>query len=167
VRGTHRSEIPTDEYRAAFGCLDFSDQGDRAPLVTERRIVRSQGWRDHSPGVGELAYGLPDAILEAGTSLATGVIHTLSGANFWVWDEPRRPFHLQWPESSGGLDTLRRIFERHRESQQPVFGKGKKRSPPLTSTDGNPTRRQEITSVRSILSCTSCYCRSGTGSSEG
>jgi hypothetical protein len=71
--------------------------------------------------MGELAYGLPNEILEAGMSLVTGVIHTLSAANFWVWDEERRPSQLQWPESSGGLDTLRRIFERHRESQQPGF----------------------------------------------
>lgn len=109
------------KYREAFGCLDFSSQGDRAPLVTEPRVVRPQGWRDRSPGVGQLAYGLPDEILEAGMTLATGVIHTLSAASFWVCDEERRPSQPLWPESSGGLETLRRIFERHRESRQPGF----------------------------------------------
>ena len=56
-------------------------------------------------------------------SLATGVIHTLTGGNFWVWDEEGRPSQPLWPESSGGLDTLERIFERHRESQRPGFGR--------------------------------------------
>jgi hypothetical protein len=121
VRGRNRSEIPTDEYRAAFGCLDFSNRGDRAPLVMERRTVRSQGWPDRSPGVGQLAYGLPDEILEAGMTRVTGVLHTLSGGNFWVWDAERRPSQPVWPENSGGLDTLSRIFERHRESRQLGF----------------------------------------------
>jgi hypothetical protein len=71
--------------------------------------------------VAAQAYGLPNEILEAGMSLVTGVIHTLSAANFWVWDEERRPSQPLWPQSSGGLDTLARIFERHRESQQPGF----------------------------------------------
>jgi hypothetical protein len=121
VRGANRSEIPTDVYRAAFGCLDYSRQADRAPLVTARHVAPSRGWRGRSPGVGELAYGVPSEILVAGTTRVTAVVHVLSAANFWVWDEGRRPTPLQWPESSGGLETLKRILERHRESQQPAF----------------------------------------------
>jgi hypothetical protein len=121
VRGMNRSEIPTDDYRAAFGYLDYSSRGDQAPLVTERRVAPSQGWPDRSPGIGRLEYGLPGEVLEAGMSLVTGVIHTLSAADFWVWGEEKRPSQPVWPESSGGLDALRRIFERYRESRQPGF----------------------------------------------
>jgi hypothetical protein len=84
--------------------------------------VQSQGWRDRSPGVGQLAYGLPDEILDAGMSLVTGVIHTLSATfSVWVWEEKIQPSQPVWPESSGGLDTLRRIFNRCRETRRPGF----------------------------------------------
>lgn len=73
--GAHYSAIPTDTYRSAFGCLDYDLKGDRAPLVEERRTAPSKGWPDRSPGVGNLTYGLPDEMCEAGMSLVTGVIH--------------------------------------------------------------------------------------------
>lgn len=134
VGGRNRSEIVTEEYRAAFGCLDYSTRGDRAPLVIVRRVAPAKGWPDRSPGVGELAYGLPDEILECGMSLITAAVHTLSEANLWVWAEERRPAQPLWPEGSGGLDALNRIFERYVESRQPGFRRAE-----LTS--GLPTRK--------------------------
>jgi hypothetical protein len=121
VHGRGRSEIPTREYQTSFGSLDYTTRGDRVPLVTERRVVVSRGWPDRSPGVGTLEYGLPDEILVAGMTLVTGAIHTLSAANFWVWDEDRRPSQPLWPESSGGTATLARIFERHSDWGKPGF----------------------------------------------
>jgi hypothetical protein len=67
-----------------------------------------------------LAYGLPDEILEAGMCLVTGVIHTLS-ADFSLWKEEIRPSQPVWPESSGGQDTLRRIFNHCGETRRPGF----------------------------------------------
>jgi hypothetical protein len=40
------------------------------------------------------------------------------------------PSHPLWPESSGGLDTLGRIFERHRSSD------------PVSSGHGNRSQRE-------------------------
>lgn len=104
--GFHYAQIPTDLYRAAFGCLDYTRSGDTVPLVDEGPV---------------LVYGLPAEVLQSGVVRLTGVIHTLSAANFWVWDEDRRPDSIVWPEESGGRATLEMIFHRWRESQKPGF----------------------------------------------
>jgi hypothetical protein len=124
----------------------------------ERRVVPSQGRQDRPPGTGRVEYGLPDEVLAAGQCLVTAVIHTLSAANFWVWDEEQRPRELQWPESSGGLDTLKRIFERHRQQQRREF---RWEFPPLEDRRKNyPSAASH--SFRLILSCTNCCYRSAT-----
>ena len=119
-QGSHYSQIPTAVYRLAFGYLDYALEGDRVALVEQRRTVPSSGWRDRSPGVGQLSYGLPEEILAAGASLVTGAVHICSSSMSWLWlEKTLRPAPMQWPEESGGMETLEHIFERCEEMRRP------------------------------------------------
>jgi hypothetical protein len=121
-RGSHYSQVSTAVYRSAFACLDYALEGDRVALVEERRTVPPGDWRDRAPGVGRLSYGLPAEVLTAGASLVTGAIHVCSSSMSWLWlDETRRPACVQWPEESGGMETLERIFEHCVETRRPGF----------------------------------------------
>lgn len=63
--------------------------------------------------------GLPEEIFDAGKALLTGVMHTLSAANIWVWEENRWRGPVDWPQESGGRATLEKIFDRCRELREP------------------------------------------------
>jgi hypothetical protein len=118
-QGFHYSAIPTNTYRAAFGCLDFTNRGKRVPLVDEGPVAAPRDQVAGAPGKGALIYGLPVEILDAGTTRLTGVIHTLSAGCSWVWDDDRRPDRIDWPEESGGMRTLEQIIQRCRVISTP------------------------------------------------
>jgi hypothetical protein len=108
-QGVHYSAIPTREYRAAFGYLAYSTGWtNKIPLV-----MPSIG------GESALVHGLPDEVFDAGTAMLTGVIHTLSAANIWVWEENRWRGPVDWPQESGGRATLEKILDRCRELRAP------------------------------------------------
>jgi hypothetical protein len=70
--GFHYAQIPTDVYRAAFGCLDYTRSGDRVPLVDEGPVVASSGQMTSVPSKGVLIYGLPGEVLQSGVVRLTG-----------------------------------------------------------------------------------------------
>jgi len=115
-RGFHYSEIPTAVYREAFGYLAYW-RGSRntVPFVIPRAAEKGVVAPDPIASMSDsstLTYGLPPEIFEAGASRLSGAIHILSAANTWVWDESRRPAHVDWPQESGGPAILDGIFKR-------------------------------------------------------
>jgi hypothetical protein len=120
---TPRTErgIATDAYRAAFGYLAFDASANTVPLVVplvgKRAGVPVPATATVSGG-NVLVYGLPDEIFAAGEARLTGAVHPLSAANFWVWDENRRPDRIDWPQESGGPDTLEQIFNRCKQIRE-------------------------------------------------
>jgi len=116
-RGGHRSELSIQEYRERYGYLAFS--------------CTAAADEDQFGGVGPLALGddiaavtdrtgrlraLPPEVRGAGTVRLTAAIHPHSAGLPW-WDEvaPGRTDDLNWPDESGGMQALQRIFERCRE----------------------------------------------------
>jgi hypothetical protein len=127
--GFHYSDIPTEEYRVCFGFLSYSceegtavvplGRGDRA--LPRDKIVAI-------PGEDAKPCGLPQPVLEAGRVALTAMIHPLSPAyDFWAPQSPEVQRHIYWPSESGGLTTLKRIFERCAEMQKPKYLKEKEK----------------------------------------
>jgi hypothetical protein len=113
--GFHYAQIPTNTYRSAFGHLAYEGRGNPVVvLVRNGRVVESRNRVVAELGEDVRTYGLPDEILQAGTTLVTGVIHALSAGIPFLW-AARRPTQVEWPEESGGLNTLRKILGRCRE----------------------------------------------------
>ena len=113
--GFHYSWIPTMEYRRRFGYLAFSKSvGSSVSLVDAKggRLIPS----DDSPLVYEphraLLCGVPVAVVQAGTALMSGIVHTLA-ANVDLWRHLEQ-YLTHWPPESGGAKALLAILGRCR-----------------------------------------------------
>jgi hypothetical protein len=116
-RGFHYSWLPTSEYRDRFGYLGFSrSSGTPVSLRLKDAIqlIESDDTACVFDPTAQCAFRLPGEVLEAGRAFISGVVHTL-GADHRFWQrifelKPR----LDWPEESGGLETVEKIRDRCR-----------------------------------------------------
>ena len=118
-QGFHYSAIPTSEYRARFGFLNYACGAGTAviPLNHEAMVIPRDKIVEIVRDDG-VQCCLPQPILDAGRVEVTSVIYP------WNWDPrvgwskepPRRPY---WPSESGGQATLDKMLKRSVEAQRP------------------------------------------------
>jgi len=133
---TPRTErgVRTDVYRTAFGYLNHSTDSKNnvrlliplssgIPLWPPSRVAPQflqPGDRITGTAANNtLVYCLPEEIFDRGEARLTGAVHTLSAANPWVWEEDRWRDRIDWPQESGGRDTLETIASRCRYLREP------------------------------------------------
>lgn len=117
-QGFHYSDIPAQEYRTRFGHLAFScDAGRTVFFVGQSSVAVPRDKVAAVPGDDAQMYGLPTVILEAGMAQLTGAMHTHS-ANYPFWGVLK-----DWPEESGGRDTLEKLAARCRTMNDPAFNR--------------------------------------------
>jgi hypothetical protein len=114
TQGFHYSASPTAEYLACFGHLAFScGYGKTVVLLSDGPVAVPRDDIPAVPGDDALMYRLPAEIAEAGLTHLTGVIHSLSAnsydLDYRIITEKGR---LDWPEESGGRDTIKKIVLR-------------------------------------------------------
>jgi hypothetical protein len=125
-QGFHYSAITTREYHERFGHLAYS-------WVAGKDAERAAAGHGRSPGNDIAAVAnkhgrlrlLPPEIIRAGTVRLTAAVHPTSAACPW-WDlrAPQDADEIDWPEESGGLEVLRKIFARCREVRETRSGTG-------------------------------------------
>ena len=116
-RGFHCFLIPTREYRERFGYLALSHV-KRQWMISRHRMGECIPG-DAVPAIADDSRRLrpfPPQIEEVGAVHLTAASHPFSGHVLW-WDRPtlQQPGAIDWPEESGGAQTLRRLFARSRE----------------------------------------------------
>jgi len=127
-QGVHYSSIPTAAYRARFGYLAYAcDAGTRVFAADERG---APVFTDRYPlvvGADNELYELPAEITDAGRVELTAIIHSHSlVCPRWGMVAERHPDSANWPEASGGPETLKKIVSRCRalrdspESLEPI-----------------------------------------------
>jgi hypothetical protein len=119
----HYTWMKTDDYRARFGCLEYScDAGtsfvlpvavQKQDIPTEDKGLLDSGTASATICIsGEGECWLPREVIDVGTVSVTASIHELAPRP-WVWF--RMKLHkgpMTWPEATGGNDTLSKIRER-------------------------------------------------------
>jgi hypothetical protein len=115
-KGFHYSWIPTKEYRTRFGYLAFSrSRGSSVSLVRAdgaRLIPSDNAAVVYDPKRAQLC-ALPEVLLHAGTTMVSGLVHTLAAG--FLWHRSLDWTHLpDWPAESGGTGTIQRIADRCR-----------------------------------------------------
>jgi hypothetical protein len=112
-RGFHYSWIPTAEYRKKYGYMAFSQSnGTRAADASNSKRVKvsSDGVPEVYDPRRQALVRLPGEVVVAGTALITGLVHVGGSQSLRYW------FHwldrVEWPEESGGQETLTKIYER-------------------------------------------------------
>lgn len=115
--GFHYSEIPTREYRERYGYLAFScAERTKVFLVGPAgALVPGDDIAAVADRTGRLR-ALPPEASRAGMVGLTAAIHPHTAGMPW-WDKVALgpTDDCNWPEESGGMETLQRIFERCRE----------------------------------------------------
>jgi hypothetical protein len=111
-QGFHYSDIPTAEYRARFGFLNYACAAGTAvfPLSHEAMVVPRDKIVEVVRDDG-VQCRLPQAVLDAGRVELTSVIFPGNWDPRIGWpSEPRRK--PSWPSESGGQATLDKILKR-------------------------------------------------------
>jgi hypothetical protein len=110
----HYSWIPTLEYRRRFSYLAFCKSAGSSVSLTAggERLIPS----DDAPLVYDFERALlrpiPNAVLQAGMVLVSGILHTLA-AHFAVSMLPEQG-SIGWPPESGGAPALEAVLRRCR-----------------------------------------------------
>lgn len=116
-RGFHYSWLPTTEYRDRFGYLAFSRSSGTSVSLLLRdgsQLIESDDVASVFDFTIRTACQLPEEVIQAGGAFISGIVHTL-GADHRLWQRviDRNP-RLDWPEESGGLETVAKIRDRCR-----------------------------------------------------
>lgn len=121
--GLHYSDLPTSEYRSRFGYLAFTcSAGPAFVFEAQDGVVYSSDKVPMILGKDARLYGLPPEIVKAGEVWLTAVIHVRSAAfGGWGNQDQRVGRRLEWPEESGGLETVERLVARSRAMKEPGF----------------------------------------------
>ena len=115
--GFHYSWLPTDENRNRFGYLaysritgtDFSSRSDDGTWL----ISSDVGSRIHDRASHRL-FQLPTQVRRVDRAFVSAVAHT-GGTDYRSWmGMVRMNTPLDWPEESGGVETVRKILDRCR-----------------------------------------------------
>jgi hypothetical protein len=111
--GFHYSWIPTAEYRERFGYLAYTLW---SPKERAHFFAAPEAPSDDQPCVfhprRERLVWLPDEVLAAGRSMASGVVHDVIIPGLLLAGVTS---DTQWPEESGGRPVLEEILDRCRE----------------------------------------------------
>ena len=112
--GFHYSWIPTLEYRRRFGYLAFCrSRGTSVSLIGGgERLIPS----DDAPLVYDFEHArllpVPDAVVQAGMVLVSGILHTLA-VGFGLCEDFEQG-SIDWPQESGGALAFQAILDRCR-----------------------------------------------------
>jgi hypothetical protein len=123
--GFHYSSLKTAEYRDRFGTAAFARGAGTGTLVSFERSNRSRIVpNDDEPLVFDRdrkeLVALPEEVVEAGTAFVSGAVHPcadlvilvhvhVAGQRGLDW---RSSWPTDWPEESGGVVTLTKLFDR-------------------------------------------------------
>jgi hypothetical protein len=113
--GFHYSALPTAEYLEYFGHLAFScGFGRTVVLLSDGPVAVPRDDIPAVPGDDASMYRLPTEIAEAGLTHLTAVIHSLTAQShdldYRLKEDGSGP--IDWPEESGGQDTITKIILR-------------------------------------------------------
>ena len=116
TEGFHYSALPTAEYLARFGHLAYScGYGKTVVLLSDGPVAVPRDDIPAVPADDASLYRLPTEIAEAGLTHLTAVIHSVSAQSYnldyrLIKKDGSGP--IDWPEESGGQDTITKIILR-------------------------------------------------------
>jgi hypothetical protein len=114
--GFHYSALPTAEYLEYFGHLAYScGFGKAVVLLSDGPVAVPRDDIPAVPGDDASMYRLPTEIAEAGLTQLTGVIHSLTAQSYdleYRLIKEDGSGAIDWPEESGGQDTITKIILR-------------------------------------------------------